>query len=89
MDVVLENQFPASEALRCIQVGLLCVQQCPEDRLTMSSVLLILDSETALLPQPGRPGFYAERCLPETDSSAMGRMNSDSNEISVKLVEGR
>lgn len=87
--MVLDNQLPASEALRCIQVGLLCVQQRPEERLTMSSVLLMLDSETALLPQPGRPGFYAERCLPETDSSSVGRMNSVSNEISVKLFESR
>ena len=89
MDVLLENQFPASEAQRCIQVGLLCVQQRPEERPTMPSVLLMLDSESVLLAQPGRPGFYAERCLPETYPSLNDRMNSSSNEITDTLLEGR
>ncbi|KAG4945507.1 hypothetical protein JHK87_041514 [Glycine soja] len=60
MDPLLENQFPTAAALRCIQVGLSCVQQHPEDRPTMSSVLLMLDSESVLVPQPGRPGLYSE-----------------------------
>nr|POF20628.1 receptor-like serine/threonine-protein kinase sd1-7 [Quercus suber] len=89
MDVLLENQFPASEALRYIQVGLLCVQQRPEERPTMPSVLLMLDSESVLLAQPGRPGFYAERCLTETYPSLNDRMNSSSNEITDTLLEGR
>uniref|UniRef100_A0A7N2LUU2 non-specific serine/threonine protein kinase n=2 Tax=Quercus lobata TaxID=97700 RepID=A0A7N2LUU2_QUELO len=89
MDVLLENQFPASEALRYIQVGLLCVQQRPEERPTMPSVLLMLDSESVLLAQPGRPGFYAERCLPEPYPSLNDRMNSSSNEITDTLLEGR
>lgn len=87
MDMLLENQFPASEALRCIQVGLLCVQQRPEERPTMPSVLLMLDSESVLLPQPGQPGFYADRCLP--DPKLNGRMHSSSNEITDTLLEGR
>ncbi|KAJ1379178.1 S-locus glycoprotein domain [Sesbania bispinosa] len=88
MDPLLENQFPTSGALRCIQVGLLCVQQCPEDRPTMSTVLLMLDSESVLLPQPGRPGLYSERCFLETDSSSRGGLNSGSSDITA-LVEGR
>lgn len=88
-DVLLDNNFLISEALRCIQVGLLCVQHRPEERPTMSSVLLMLDNESALLPQPGLPGFYAERSLPETDSSSVGRINSSSKEIIVSLLEGR
>ncbi|KAB1222766.1 Receptor-like serine/threonine-protein kinase SD1-8 [Morella rubra] len=64
MDVLLDNNFLISEALRCIQVGLLCVQHRPEERPTMSSVLLMLDNENALLPQPGLPGYYAARSLP-------------------------
>ncbi|XP_065877704.1 G-type lectin S-receptor-like serine/threonine-protein kinase At4g27290 isoform X2 [Euphorbia lathyris] len=87
VDELLENEFPVSEVLRCIQVGLLCVQQRPEDRPTMATVLLMLDSESMLLPQAGRPGFYAERCLSETDSSSIG--NLISNEMTVTLVEGR
>ncbi|XP_021902153.1 G-type lectin S-receptor-like serine/threonine-protein kinase At4g27290 isoform X2 [Carica papaya] len=91
VDKSLENdQVPESEVIRCIQVGLFCVQQRPEDRPTMQSVLSMLDSETVFSQpdQPGRPGFYAERCLSEvTDSSSIGKLMS--NEMTVTLVEGR
>ncbi|KAG5131244.1 hypothetical protein JHK84_037641 [Glycine max] len=89
MDALLENQFPTSEALRCIQVGLSCIQQHPEDRPTMSSVLLMFDSESVLVPQPGRPGLYSERFFSGTNSSSRGGLNSGSNDITVTLVEGR
>ncbi|KAK8642167.1 hypothetical protein V6N13_011524 [Hibiscus sabdariffa] len=87
VDELMEQDFPEEEALRCIQVGLLCVQQRPEDRPVMQTVVLMLDSESMPLPQPGRPGFYAERCLSETDSSSIG--NLISNEMTVTLLEGR
>ncbi|KAL4274849.1 hypothetical protein AHAS_Ahas20G0048300 [Arachis hypogaea] len=89
MDGLLENEFPNSEALRCIQVGLSCVQHRPEDRPTMSLVLVMLDSESTVLPQPGRPGLYSERFFSETDSTSLARLNSSSNHINVTLVEGR
>ncbi|XP_061368793.1 receptor-like serine/threonine-protein kinase SD1-8 [Gastrolobium bilobum] len=89
MDPLLENEFPTSGVQRCIQVGLLCVQQLPEERPTMPSVLLMLESESVLLPKPGRPGLYSERCFSETDSSSRGRLNSGSNDLTVTLVEGR
>ncbi|XWS19500.1 hypothetical protein CRYUN_Cryun31cG0021400 [Craigia yunnanensis] len=87
MDELMEQEFPEHEALRFIQVGLLCVQQRPDDRPAMETVLLMLDSESMSLPQPGRPGFYAERCLSETDSSSLGKLIS--NEMTVTLLEGR
>ncbi|XP_029130337.1 G-type lectin S-receptor-like serine/threonine-protein kinase At4g27290 isoform X1 [Cajanus cajan] len=90
MDPLLENEFPTREALRCIQVGLSCVQQHPEDRPTMSSVLLMLNSESVLVPQPGRPGLYSERFFSDTNSSSRGAgLNSGSNHITVTLQEGR
>ncbi|KAJ0082295.1 hypothetical protein Patl1_10947 [Pistacia atlantica] len=87
VDEVVQNEVPDSEGLRCIQVGLLCVQQRPEERPIMPSVLLMLDSDTVSLSQPGRPGFYAERSLSETDSSSLGKLIS--NEITVTFIEGR
>ncbi|KAK7302652.1 hypothetical protein RJT34_13545 [Clitoria ternatea] len=89
MDPLLENEFPTCRVERCIQVGLSCVQQHPDDRPTTSSVLLMLDSENVLVPQPGRPGLYSERCFSETDSSTRDRLNSGSNDTNVTLVEGR
>ena len=44
-----------SELRRCIQIGLLCVQQSPGDRPAMSAVLGMLRSKDSLLEQPKRP----------------------------------
>uniref|UniRef100_A0A5B7BBD3 Receptor-like serine/threonine-protein kinase n=1 Tax=Davidia involucrata TaxID=16924 RepID=A0A5B7BBD3_DAVIN len=89
MDAYMENPVPTSQLLRCIQVGLLCVQQRPEDRPTMSSVLYLLDSENPMLPQPKQPGFYSERFLVDTDSSSTGKKPHTSNELTVTTLHGR
>ncbi|KAJ6980396.1 hypothetical protein NC653_028264 [Populus alba x Populus x berolinensis] len=53
-----------SEVLRSIHVGLLCVQENPENRPNMSYVVLMLGNEDEL-PQPKQPGFFTERDLVE------------------------
>ncbi|KAK4439267.1 G-type lectin S-receptor-like serine/threonine-protein kinase [Sesamum alatum] len=78
-----------SEVLRCIQVGLLCVQQRPEDRPTMPNVLLMLDSEHPVIAQPKQPGFYTERTIIDSESSSTGKKPQTSNEITMTLLHGR
>ena len=56
------------EVFRVIAIGLLCVQQYPEDRPNMSSVLMMLTGK-ATLPHPKQPGFFNERKLDEADTS--------------------
>ncbi|XP_022642912.1 G-type lectin S-receptor-like serine/threonine-protein kinase At4g27290 isoform X2 [Vigna radiata var. radiata] len=85
MDPLLEGEFSTCEALRCIKVGLSCVQQLPEDRPTMSSVVLMLDSENVLIPQPGRPGIYSERFFSQSNSSS----HAASNHTTVTSLEAR
>ncbi|KAL4619350.1 hypothetical protein ACB092_06G072900, partial [Castanea dentata] len=62
----------SDQVLRCVHAGLLCVQQRPEDRPDMSSVVLMLSSDI-LLPKPNQPGFYMEKALPEANSSSTYR----------------
>ncbi|THG19372.1 hypothetical protein TEA_000898 [Camellia sinensis var. sinensis] len=69
IDEAARDKCCLSEALQSIHVGLLCVQQHPKDRPTMSSVVLMLGSEDAL-PLPKQPGFFTERNLPEAVSSS-------------------
>ncbi|MCL7046165.1 hypothetical protein MKW94_016119 [Papaver nudicaule] len=57
------NSASCQEVLRCIQVGLLCVQKHPEDRPSMSAVVFMLSSENSSLPEPKQPGFFVERSL--------------------------
>ncbi|KAL0442859.1 UNVERIFIED_CONTAM: G-type lectin S-receptor-like serine/threonine-protein kinase [Sesamum latifolium] len=78
-----------SEVLRYIQVGLLCVQQRPEDRPTMPNVLLMLDSEHPVIAQPKQPGFYMERTIIDSESSSTGKKPQTSNEITMTLLQGR
>ncbi|GMN53382.1 hypothetical protein TIFTF001_022524 [Ficus carica] len=48
----------SSEIMRCIHIGLLCVQESAEQRPTMSSVVLMLTSHSTTLPLPSRPAFF-------------------------------
>ncbi|XP_075495854.1 receptor-like serine/threonine-protein kinase SD1-7 isoform X3 [Primulina tabacum] len=82
--------YSASEAMRCIQVGLLCVQEHAEDRPNMSTVVLMLNSESASMPQPKNPGFCLGRRPVETDSSSSKQYESCTvNQVTVTMVDGR
>jgi hypothetical protein len=50
-----------TEILRCIHIGLLCVEENVVDRPTMASVLLMLNSNSATLSVPKKPAFLMGR----------------------------
>lgn len=87
VDPNLGDSFCLSEVLRSIHVALLCVQQFPEDRPIMSSVVVMLSGEGAL-PQPKEPGFFTKRNLVSDYSLSTGAAIS-ANEISATLLVGR
>ncbi|WJX31941.1 receptor protein-tyrosine kinase [Trifolium repens] len=76
-----------SEALRCIQTGLLCLQHHPDDRPNMTSVVVMLSSENTL-PEPKEPGFLINKCRAEGESSS-ARQTSSTNEITISLLDAR
>ncbi|KAM3390178.1 hypothetical protein ACQJBY_012012 [Aegilops geniculata] len=47
-----------SELERCIQIGLLCIQESPDDRPAMSDVAAMLTTKTSHIARPNRPGIY-------------------------------
>ncbi|KAL5579123.1 hypothetical protein UlMin_011565 [Ulmus minor] len=49
------------EIMRCIHIGLLCVQEKVTDRPTMASVVLMLNSHSLALQPPSQPAFYISR----------------------------
>ncbi|KAJ8470229.1 hypothetical protein OPV22_024572 [Ensete ventricosum] len=89
VDEAIGDSYPKAEVLRCMKVGLLCVQERPEDRPTMSAVLLMLGSDSPLLPQPRQPGFVAIRGPLEPDSSTSKQDSLSINNVSVTMFEGR
>ncbi|PON66929.1 Tyrosine-protein kinase [Trema orientale] len=86
MDVALSETCNANEFLKCINVGLLCVQEDPDDRPTMSTVVFMLGSETATLPNPKQPAFVVRKSLSSTGSSSKGL---SINEFTATLEQGR
>ncbi|VAH54091.1 unnamed protein product [Triticum turgidum subsp. durum] len=68
-----------SQVRRCIQVALLCVDMHPRNRPLMSSIVMMLATENATLPEPNEPG------------GNIGRSTSDgelSQTQSMHVVEG-
>ncbi|KAH9617612.1 hypothetical protein KSS87_023203, partial [Heliosperma pusillum] len=54
----------STELLRCIHIGLLCVQHNLADRPTMSSVGLMLSSDSVSLQVPSQPAFFTRSNVP-------------------------
>ncbi|KAH9617610.1 hypothetical protein KSS87_023201 [Heliosperma pusillum] len=54
----------STEILRCIYIGFLCVQHNLADRPTMSSVCLMLSSESDSLQVPSHPAFFTRNNTP-------------------------
>ncbi|WVZ66186.1 hypothetical protein U9M48_015446 [Paspalum notatum var. saurae] len=49
------GNFPVGQVLRCIHIGLLCVQGDPAARPVLSSVVMMLGSDTMTLQAPSKP----------------------------------
>ncbi|KAH1127710.1 hypothetical protein GLYMA_06G261200v4 [Glycine max] len=89
MDDLADNSAGLSEILRHIHIGLLCVQQRPEDRPNMSSVVLMLNGEK-LLPQPSQPGFYTGNNHPPMRESSPRNLEAFSfSEMSNSVLVAR
>ncbi|XXG69607.1 hypothetical protein AAC387_Pa06g2425 [Persea americana] len=71
-----------SEVLRCIQVGLLCVQQKVKDRPTMSSVVFMLSNETTMA-SPHQPAFCFEK------ESFSDNPHCSVNEVTITKMNAR
>ncbi|XP_010418300.2 PREDICTED: receptor-like serine/threonine-protein kinase SD1-8, partial [Camelina sativa] len=71
--ITSSSEFRPDQVLRCIQIGLLCVQQLAQDRPTMWLVVLMLESETVDIDMPKSPG----------DTSSSSREHLDDESYSV------
>ena len=76
--------------LRCIHIGLLCVQENLVDRPTMANIVLMLNSYSLSLPIPAEPAFYMNsitRSLPEMQSWEYNSRGPGSSEAIFKSVQ--
>ncbi|KAH7660834.1 Non-specific serine/threonine protein kinase protein, partial [Dioscorea alata] len=59
LDPLIGNSCSVTQVMRCVNIGLLCVQEKPEDRPIMSSVVIMLGNDDAPLLEPKAPSFKA------------------------------
>ncbi|TKY66677.1 Receptor serine/threonine-protein kinase SD1-8 [Spatholobus suberectus] len=83
IDPNFEDSCIASEIIRCIHVGLLCVQKYPEHRPTMTSVVLMLGSKMEL-EEPKQPGIFTKKEPIEANSSASSSTNAMTITLSAR-----
>ncbi|KAK8612211.1 hypothetical protein V6N13_092330 [Hibiscus sabdariffa] len=69
IDPSIADDCPVSEILRWIHIALLCAQDDPAVRPTMSSVVLMLGSRSVNLPQPLTPPYSVARFVSMSDQS--------------------
>ncbi|XP_056851195.1 G-type lectin S-receptor-like serine/threonine-protein kinase At4g03230 isoform X2 [Raphanus sativus] len=92
LDGALQETCETEEFLKCLNVGLLCVQEDPNDRPTMSSVVFMLGSSDAAttLPDPKQPAFVLRRFPSSSKGSSSSKPETCSqNELTITLEDGR
>ncbi|KAJ4869040.1 Cysteine-rich receptor-like protein kinase 26 [Raphanus sativus] len=73
------SSYSSNMILRCINIGLLCVQDKVSERPSMASVLLMLDGHTLALSEPSRPKFFTHSTMVSDSSSSLGNNAKTSN----------
>ncbi|KAM7498231.1 hypothetical protein LguiA_022645 [Lonicera macranthoides] len=85
IDPSIRNTCQLHEAAKCIKVGLLCVQEAPSNRPTMSDVVVMLSNETAVVPQPKEPAFST--CSGSISTAEFGMQSY--NDVTISTIEPR
>ncbi|RWR88298.1 Cysteine-rich RLK 10 [Cinnamomum micranthum f. kanehirae] len=74
----------------CWRFGLLCVQQDPTDRPSMSSVVTMLTSDATTLPEPMNVfGFFIRRTASESNRISDEDQICPANELTITDLEPR
>ncbi|RLM84942.1 putative receptor-like protein kinase [Panicum miliaceum] len=101
MDPSLRGKAPTEQMLKCVHIGLLCVQDNPVDRPMMSTVNVMLSSGTVSLQAPLKPVFFIPKSgyystvyseSYPTGSQSTGNVVSGAmspNEVSITELEPR
>jgi hypothetical protein len=85
----LQLDCPINEIIRHVQIGLLCVQEYPENRPRMSEVVVMLSSVTVSLEAPLKPALYLGEGNSYSSVSVDKSLHMSQNEVSVSELEPR
>jgi hypothetical protein len=92
MDQRLQDGYRVNDAMKCLIIALLCVQKDPSKRPNMTSVALMLSSNSMNFPTPATPAFFiqgTDSTRSETedyDNESRGGIVTRPNQLSVNRV---
>uniref|UniRef100_A0A6N2M3S3 Non-specific serine/threonine protein kinase n=1 Tax=Salix viminalis TaxID=40686 RepID=A0A6N2M3S3_SALVM len=86
MDPTLGDPPSPSMLLRYINIGLLCVQESPADRPTMSDVISMIVNEHVALPEPKQPAFVAGRNMADQGRLMSSAGSPSTNNFGQQLL---
>ncbi|XP_020196727.1 cysteine-rich receptor-like protein kinase 34 [Aegilops tauschii subsp. strangulata] len=93
VDSCLGGRYPESEALNCVHIGLLCVQEDPSARPDASEVVLMLDSHSTSMNMrtPSRPAFCFTQPGVVRHATANGQLSTpvSDNEVTISDLQPR
>ncbi|XP_062094630.1 probable LRR receptor-like serine/threonine-protein kinase At1g07650 isoform X2 [Humulus lupulus] len=89
VDEALGESYNESEALKCIHIGLLCIQDFATDRPSMAQVASMLSNQIFDQPQPKQPVFTFQASSNSYDPSIQSGNRCSVNEATVSIVEPR
>ncbi|WZY97501.1 hypothetical protein YC2023_069830 [Brassica napus] len=95
IDTLMDAEsYEENEVMKCVHIGLLCVQESASDRPDMSSVVFMLGHNAIDLPSPKHPAFTVgrKRNVKNGGSSGnwpSGETGSSVNDVTLTDVQGR
>ncbi|PNT74976.1 hypothetical protein BRADI_1g25600v3 [Brachypodium distachyon] len=99
IDSTLKTHAPGDQMLKLFHIGLMCVQDNPADRPMMSTINIMLSSNTVSLQSPSKPSFFITKSSTNsmaysdsypTASQSTGKSGIVSpNEVSITELEPR
>ncbi|KAK7280209.1 hypothetical protein RJT34_25271 [Clitoria ternatea] len=96
LDPTLQGSYSRNEVIRCIHMGLLCVQENPSDRPSMATIGLMLNSYSVTMSMPREPASFLRGRTPnrlkqglDSDQSTTCSIPWSVNEVSITEVHPR
>ncbi|XP_040362218.1 G-type lectin S-receptor-like serine/threonine-protein kinase At1g61500 isoform X2 [Rosa chinensis] len=88
VDEVLGDSYSSSQVMKCVHIGLLCVQDSAADRPTMGDIVLMLSSDTDC-PKPKLPVFTIQNTFSHPQPQLQYEKTFCTNEATITVIEGR
>ena len=89
VDPLLDDVSFIRVALKCVKIGLLCVQENAADRPTMSDVVAMLSNESTTLHYPKQPAFLIMRSVMKENLDNSKPEICSVNDATVSIMEDR